>query len=288
MLFRRFARLGVALGSILALSGCLLTLQPAGAPAVFAFTGGPQTYTVAAGVCGVAVDAVGAGGGLGGNAYSGSAGAGAEVTARLFAREGDVLNVFVGGQGGAGGTAAPSANGGAGGFNGGGNGGDAVPSSSPQFPLSGGGGGGASDIRLNGTALTDRVLVASGGGGSAGDTFPGFGEGGDGGLVGGTATPTNALTGRSGGLGAVPPFGGPAGFPNGGSGSFSTGGAGGTSTGPAVPNSAFGGGGGGGGIGGGGGGGGASAVVSSAQGTVFTPGVGTGNGQVTITPLQCS
>ena len=45
----------------------------------------------------------------------------------------------------------------AGGFNGGG-----------SADGSGGfGGGGASDIRIGGTALTDRVLVAGGGGGAA-------------------------------------------------------------------------------------------------------------------------
>ena len=65
------------------------------------------------------------------------------MTATLAVVPGEILNVFVGGQGGTGGTA---------GFNGGGAGGDGF----------GGGGGGASDIRRGGTAL----VVAGGGGGA--------------------------------------------------------------------------------------------------------------------------
>ena len=63
---------------------------------------------------------------------------------------GQVLNLFVGGQAPDVGNVTPAP----GGFNGGGDGG--------QY---GAVGGGATDVRVGGTALADRVAVAGGGGG---------------------------------------------------------------------------------------------------------------------------
>lgn len=66
---------------------------------------------------------------------------------------------------------------GSGGFNGGGNG-----NSHDDNDSDGHGGGGASDIRVGGTSLSDRVLVAGGAGGGGG--YDGRDNGGDGGWTG--------------------------------------------------------------------------------------------------------
>jgi hypothetical protein len=118
----------------------------------YSYTGAVQTYTVPPGVSSITVDAQGAAGGAGG--LGGSGGLGGRLQGTFSVTPGDVLYIYVGGVGGA-----PTA-----GYNGGGSGAG-----------SGGGGGGASDIRINGTALTDRAIVAGGGGGG------GQGNGGGGG-----------------------------------------------------------------------------------------------------------
>ncbi len=127
----------------------------------FNFTGGMQTFTVPVGVTTVTIVADGAQGGT----SSGAGGQGGRATGDLVVVPGQILNVFVGGAG-AGGPAA------AGGFNGGGNG---FFSSNGT----GAGGGGASDVRVGGTALANRVIV--GGGGAGGSQGAG---GAGGGLVG--------------------------------------------------------------------------------------------------------
>ena len=96
-------------------------------------------------------------------------GKGGRVTSTMNVNPGDTLYLYVGGIG-------SSSNGGSGGWNGGGNGGNYC------------GGGGASDIRINGTELVNRVIVA-GGGGSNGSSQTGTNTGGHGGgLTGGAAT----------------------------------------------------------------------------------------------------
>jgi hypothetical protein len=138
------------------------------ATATFNYTGSMQTFTVPAGVTSISVDARGAQGGAGG-------GLGGRVTCNYAVTPGDVLNIYVGGQGGAQVSNSP------GGYNGGGNAGPC----NVQYP--GSGGGGASDIRLNGTALANRIVVAGGGGGSHPiNNNPGAG----GGLTGGNVTST--------------------------------------------------------------------------------------------------
>jgi hypothetical protein len=280
------------------LSGCLLTLKPAAGATVFSYTGATQTYTVPASVCGVLIDAEGAGGGLGAGAYANSPGFGAEVKTRAFVKAGDVLEVGVGGKGGDGANVLAQQPGGAGGFGFGGKGGDAdQPTSQTGESFSGGGGGGASYVIKGGNG----VVVAGGGGGSAGDAFLNFGEGGDGGNLGGDGTPFDANVGRSGGGGGAPASGGTPGYPNGAGGALWAGGAGGTAVGITPPNFTvvFAGGGGGGGFSGGGGGGsfdlgpggggggGGSYAFPGTQFTSFTDGVQPGNGQVSITPLHC-
>ncbi len=114
----------------------------------FTFTGAPETWTVPAGVTTVDVDLRGAAGG--GDAIY-LPGLGGRLQATLPVIPGQVLNMYVGGEGLVLGNA---------GWNGGGLGAGGMVSNP------GSGGGGASDIRIGGIALTDRVLVAGGGGGA--------------------------------------------------------------------------------------------------------------------------
>jgi hypothetical protein len=274
----------------------------------FEYTGGPQTWTVPAGVSSAQFDVFGAQGGLGCTQLA-LGGLGGEVTVTLPVTAGQVLQVNVGGAGGdALCTLPPGGPGliaGAGGFNGGGRGGGRV-TAIPIGPPPGGGGGGASDIRVNKFSPAERVLIAGGGGGSGGHGSsasyggPGgggggsFGAGGGGGVPGsghggGGAGGTANVAGGGGQSGGGDICSGLAGEPGSGdtggrgSGEFQCGGAGGGGGG-----GYFGGGGGGQGgarnasgpSGGGGGGGGSG---HGPQGTVYQTGVRSGNGQVTIT-----
>ncbi len=221
----------------------------------FNYTGGLQTWTVPAGVTSITVDVQGA---QGGAALSTGA-LGGRVQATYPVTPGQVLNIYVGGT-----TTAIL-----GGYNGGGNG---INISYNR------GGGGATDIRIGGTALTDRKLVAGGGGGSGYNCASAQEWGGQGG----------GTTGQDGwqcntqvtyvGMGGTPTAGG---ANLGGLGTAGTLGIGGNCTGT------FGGGGGGGYYGGGaasygGGGGGSNYADPSATGVAHTRGYRTGNGLVTI------
>jgi len=221
------------------------------------YTGAAQTYTVPSGVTAVDVDARGAQGGSNGSVSFG--GAGARVQARLSVTPGQVLNLYVGGAG----STAPFAPGGAG-YNGGGNGGYGSGSRA-------GGGGGATDIRVGGTALTDRVLVAAGGGGSG---APNGAPGG----AGGAATGGNGggSGGSSPGTGATQVAGGASGggLGTGGSGtSIGGGGGGGYYGGGASTNS------------GGGGGGSSWATPTGTTNVTMTAGAQAGDGLLIITPV---
>ncbi len=92
-------------------------------------------------------------------------GLGGRVSARLNVTVGQPLLISVGGMGA----------GAAGGWNGGGNGGGSWHH---------GGGGGATDVRIGGWRLEDRVVVAAGGGGASANNGPNFGAGGSGGTTG--------------------------------------------------------------------------------------------------------
>jgi hypothetical protein len=166
---------------------------------------GSGTFVVPEGMTKVHVIAVGAPGGW---AYQGLAlgGRGARVEADLAVTGGDELTIHVGGTGASGG----------GGSNGGGTSG---------IWLSGGGGG-ASDVRLNGDDLADRVLVAAGGGGGhyGGEGPANGGDAGAGGTLlacpDGTAPTPGGLS--AGGIGSRQ--GGACWMANGGDGSFGVGG----------------------------------------------------------------
>lgn len=142
----------------------------------FSYTGTMQTFVVPPCVTSITVDISGAEGG-GNAAVSAPGGGGGRVQATMTVTAGQTLNIFVGSVGDVSGT--PGYNGGGSGIGG-----------SAANP--GGGGGGASDIRLNGTALADRVIVAGGGGG--GTENGGASSGGAGG----------GLTGGTGGIGGNP------------------------------------------------------------------------------------
>jgi Glycine rich protein len=253
-------------------AGCTTTAGVA--TCVFAYTGATQTWTVPAGVTSATFDVLGAQGG----AYSPPAGGqGGEATGVLTLTPGDTVTLLVGGQGATGGGFAVDSAGGQGGFNGGGNGGIGF--------FAGAGGGGASDVRIGGSGLADRMLVAGGGGGAS-NAGCSTGQNADGGAGGG-------LTGNA-GLGACP------GFNTFGSGGDQTGASGSGQLGTGSQGADFGfitagGGGGGGGYYGGGGGGqntagggGSGHLDPSATGASMHTGVRSGDGLITITYTKCT
>ncbi|WP_198172441.1 glycine rich domain-containing protein [Hymenobacter ginkgonis] len=120
----------------------------------FVYTGGVQTYTVPAGMYSLGINASGAQGGAN---YDGTPGGlGGRVATTLAVTPGETLTLYVGGQGGMG----PNPGSGGAGYNGGG-----------QGSSFNGGGGGATDVRVGGTTLAERVLVAAGGGGGGPYTY---------------------------------------------------------------------------------------------------------------------
>jgi hypothetical protein len=259
-------------------------LSPDAGALQFDAVGEAQTFVVPAGVTRIAVTAAGAAGGP--DCYGRKGGKGASVSAMLDVTPGETLVISVGREGGTpvnvGGYCTIGGNGG---FNGGGAGG-----TSPYY--GGGGGGGASDVRKDGTALGDRVLVAAGGGGGGGGS--GGGEGGAGGNPTGVAGIAGA-EGAGGGQAGTPGAGG-AGGPS--TGDATAGAIGGAGIGGPGGNGNVGGGGGGGGQFGGGGGGGASAtgsknaggggggssyVIATAMNVTMVPGAQAGHGRVVLT-----
>ena len=241
----------------------------------FSYTGGQQSWTVPATcVSSVTLECWGAQGG----SSTSTGAAGGYSKGDLSVSPGQVLYLYVGGQGGN-----PS-----GGWNGGGSG------QTSGYPASGGGGGG-SDVRVGGQSLSDRVIVAGGGGGSCtlysgnfSSTSPGQGGGNSGTSAGtvsngsGTATGGGAGTQNAGGNGGV-------GNQTGSAGTLGQGGAG-------FPGGDSTGGGGGAGYYGGGGGGyqssGTNIASSGGGGSGYTgnlsnasmqTGIRNGNGQIVIT-----
>lgn len=237
---------------------------------------GVQSYTVPAGVTQLSVDAVGGKGGNNNNwpagIYASQGGAGGRVVCTINVTPGQVLQVYVGGQGTAGTTTR-----GVGGFNGGGNGGGSGTT------YNGGGGGGGSDIRFSPYALADRKIVAGGGGGAGLNTGVEREKGGmGGGLVAQNGFASASATCGGGGTQVCCAAGQGAG----GAGALGVGG-------NAVTTNA-GGGGGGGYYGGGGGGsnwcggGGGSSYTDAVLCTIVTHTQGantTGDGYVAITPI---
>ncbi len=265
---RMFGEINVASAFFVLLIAAPATAQQQ--QVTFDHTAGEQAWVVPAGITSIDVDARGAQGG-------GTGGSGGRVQASLSVTAGQTLYIYVGGKG----VESSSTAGGAGGFNGGGSGGPRADGG-----ISGNGGGGASDIRVGGNGLGDRILVASGGGGSGG-TAGGAG----GGLTGenGVDDPSGAAAGGTGGTqnsgGSGGLGGGCSGVSTGASGTLGLGGAGGGDcNGPGGGGGGgglYGGGGGNGSSGFGGGGGGGSSLVPA--GGTTASGFQTGDGQVVIT-----
>lgn len=173
----------------------------------FAYTGAATTYT--AGASGTyKVELYGAQGGHGGQGLcsgggGNSGGSGGYVSATIYMTKDQVFTVTVGGAGGNGAYSSSYGAGGVSGAGGGGGGADGGyhKTTSGAYNCGGcsyrnagaaggsggaggvgisGGGGGASDMRLNGTSLYDRIIVAGGGGGSGATSIgrqPGYGGG---------------------------------------------------------------------------------------------------------------
>ena len=276
---------------LVAFSAMLLCTGGWSQTTTYNYTGTMQTYVVPAGINLIQIEAWGAQG------QGGNGGLGGYVSGELSVTPGETLNIFVGGQDG---------------YNGGGIG----------WAASAKNGGGASDVRVGGTTLADRVIVA-GGGGAGGPTDVGTHSGGAGG--GGTVGPNYAGGGGGGGYGGPGGVGGltggtgnttchsggagGGGFTSGGTGSCNTcysstcgedgtlgqGGNGDTWENGICYSSYNGTAGGGGGYYGGGGtsvgncgsggGGGGSSWTGSLANNVLTGGVKTGNGQIVITEL---
>ena len=152
------------------------------------YTGSLQTFTVPNCVSQVTITckgASGANGALSGTGSPGGNGGAGGLAAGIYpVTSGNVLNVYVGGSGSAE----------IGGFNGGGNGGVGNLA---------GGAGGASDVRVGGITLSNRVIVPGGGGGGGG--FIG-GGGGGGGSAGTTGCAGNDKGGGGGGAGGTSYF----------------------------------------------------------------------------------
>lgn len=258
------------------------------AQVTFDYTGDVQMYVVTGCVDSLLVDVLGAEGGRGPvgctTGTSKAGGKGGRVQATIPVSQGDTLYIYVGGKG-----EDDDLNSALGGYNGGG---DALDDSQYSY-YGGGGGGGASDIRLNGMTLNDRIVVAGGGGGAGADGCSCNDlKGGDGGdLTGGNGQGGQGCVCNPSGQGGTQSAGGAKGdwacvcdAEDGGLGQ------GGNSNSTSCGGPTGGGGGGGGYYGGGGGGlgaggGGSSYTFSSATSVTHTQGYQEGNGQVIITPI---
>ena len=260
-----------------------LTLQGRSQQKTFTYTGDVQTYVVPPGVTSISVELYGASGGYGSwekQKYPDKyvPGKGGVLKATYPVEPGQKIYIFVGGQGE---DAQPTYQG-KGGYNGGGDGNN----TGEYGPYCGGGGGGATDIRIGGVALENRVLVAGGGGG-AGSNFPDGGD--DGGDGGGKEARDGqshgSTTHQSVGHGGTQTAGGEGGkWPN-----YEKAENGKPGLGGNAPDSTSGGGGGGGWYGGGagcwaGGGGGSSYASSEATNVVHQQGVNDGHGKIVIDP----
>jgi uncharacterized repeat protein (TIGR01451 family) len=241
----------------------------------FTYTGAAQTWTVPGGVTQATFDVYGA---QGGHIFGITGGAGGEAAATLALTPGEAVTLLAGGAGGSLGDTECGVPSGAAGFNGGGAGGGG------ECP--GTGGGGASDVRMGGTDLASRVLVAGGGGGAAnGIATCGAAGGAGGGSAGGNGQTTSCGVGGAGGnqdgtTGSGQLGQGSAGADGNSDGSLSGGGGGGGGYygGAGGPQEA-----------GGGGGSGFAATAALVPGTTATLTQGgntlSGNGQIVITYL---
>ncbi|MGB0592014.1 MAG: glycine rich domain-containing protein [Myxococcota bacterium] len=234
------------------------------------YTGAVQTLVLPECATHVTIEAWGASGGYRTSASYAGRGGYIKVTATGLA--GATLEIRVGGEGSYSGQKA------VGGYNGGGG----PQNASQDYTV---GGGGASDIRLNGSGLGDRIVVAGGGGGSAW-TYASTAVGGDAGGPTGQAGGHSSNSGGQGGPG-TPNSGGSGGcFPGGCGGGGSLGQGGGADNANTGSGGAGAGGGGyyggGGGGHGGGGGGGSSFAAALFETSVNHSGENTGHGRILI------
>jgi len=199
----RYSTMAVSATALTVLCGCAMPSNPDVAPASvrqqtshgevkLEYTGSEQSFKVPSGVTQITVDASGAAGGSG-NGIShrlvGRGALGGRVRATIAATPKEDLAILVGGSGRE-----------HGGYNGGGEG------AGKGY----GDGGGASDVRMGGDTLRDRIIVAGGGGGGGGEGdncgsnscsngYPGGNGGGGGGRAG--AGGGNSFGGSGGGGG---------------------------------------------------------------------------------------
>ncbi|MGA8796134.1 MAG: glycine-rich protein, partial [Candidatus Cybelea sp.] len=170
---------GSAIPSINGNANVLLHHRP------FYYTGKKQSFKVPVGVRSISIVARGAGGAP--LSYYSSErkkyGRGGRIHAVIPVRPGEMLYVFVGGEGSPGFDYR-----GGSGFNGGGAGGLYNGCGGRSRICYGYGGGGASDIRENGDSLSDRIVVVGGGGGAGTCGVIGGGGGGKIGGDGGSGT----------------------------------------------------------------------------------------------------
>ncbi len=163
----------------------------------FNYTGAVQYYTVPPCVTQIVVTAAGAqGGGPTGNSAGGK---GCIMTGTINVTPGDILEIYVGGEG-------QQINGG---WNGGGMGHGLNAANANN--LVSWGGGGASDVRIAPYGLAQRMVVGGGGGGTAAQSGQYNIPGGDGGCVNGFVGGGSPFTGTGGGGGTqtAPGAGGP-------------------------------------------------------------------------------
>lgn len=252
----------------------------------FSFTGAFQTFVVPAGINLLTIESWGAMGGAAGGVSPIAPGKGGYAKGVFAVTPGQILHIAVGGQGKAG---ASNNNAGAQGWNSGAAGGKGHGTNG----WGGGAGGDQSDVRYPGTAITDQLITAPGGGGGC----RGHSGGAGGGPNGGAGGANDGFTAGAGATQAAPGAGG-TGIVAGHAGGIGARTIGGSGAAHAATPAGHGGGGGGGGYYGGGGGaaggsgdtvnsaggGGGSAWVSPvATGIVYTSGVQSGNGKIVIT-----
>lgn len=156
----------------------------------YSYTGSQESFVVPAGANKITIEAWGAAGGHSG--IPGDEGLGGEAIGTLAVSPGDTLYINVGGAG-INGTSAQNC-GVAGGYNGGGPTGTTCCSNAGDGA---GSGGGASDVRLNGSGLSERVIVAAGGGGGGSRGINGV-AGAGGGLLGDNGGTFSAVTATGG------------------------------------------------------------------------------------------
>jgi hypothetical protein len=259
-----------------ATDNCQITIS---GPDTFKYTGAVQYWVVPNGITSINVSVFGAAGGLATTdniTGDGIGGLGGSVKGNISVTPGETLTIRVGGRG----TDANDTISGSGGFNGGGNG----AAYYDFYTSASGGGGGASDItRIGIDAMSQKLVVGAGGGGTGTDCELTL-NGGDGGGLNGSDGAADCSGDDSRGMGGTQTAGGTGGiyygqYP-GDDGALGIGG-------NANSEIGLGGGGGAGYYGGGagamgGGGGGSSFIISSATGVSYTTGTRQGDGIIII------